>query len=211
MRLLYFLYFSEMKMSELVNLVESILPITALCAITLFVTKEVIELKKRSGEKKRKLAAYKLLLAEELMKNAFTVRTIKGYFRAVLDESFSELIITKYESGFISVVCRRLDGGGGGGSLPLVYTAFFDKSIVDLAVLDSKFFSVANETYEALADVDNCRTQLMRFAAENDRVMLEGLSHYAIEKLDCAEERINKLYRFCSNKEMKMKVRSFLR
>lgn len=198
-------------MVEVAKLIESVLPVTALCAIVLFAVKEVLELQKKNREKKRKLAAYKLLLAEEIMKNAFTIQTLRGYFRFVLDGSFRTLEIKKHESGFVSVACIRQDGGGGGGSLPLVHTAFFDKSIVELAVLDMNFFMAANVSYESLADVENCREQLVRYVSESDMETLQRLSWYALEKIDDADEKVKKLYRFCSDGEMKVKVRSFLK
>lgn len=198
-------------MDSVIPFVESILPITALCAIGLFVIKEGLEFIKKNRERGRKLDAYKFLLGEEIQKNAFTVSRLKEYFAFVLSEDFGELECKKHEDGYVSVMCRRPDGGGGGGALPIIHTSLFDKAIVELAVLDKKFLGAASEAYEAMAHVENCREQLLRFAADKDWVMLQGLSGYGQGVVSDANLQLEALYKFCTGKELRPKMRSFVK
>lgn len=55
-------------MIELQSKIDSILPVSVLAAVVLFIVKEVVEFFKRFSERKRKISAYKILLCEELEK-----------------------------------------------------------------------------------------------------------------------------------------------
>jgi hypothetical protein len=81
-----------MSITAASNHLPSILPITVVAAIILFVTKEVFEFFRRRSERSRRLSAIKLLLAEEIEKNHWAHASM---FRALedikeLSESFPD-------------------------------------------------------------------------------------------------------------------------
>lgn len=198
-------------MSDFLKLVESALPLTVVFAIVLFFTKEGIEFFKRRSERRRKVAAYKMLLAEESMKNAFTIKTLSSVFWALVDPDLESLKVSKKSNGQLAAEFSFPYGSRGGSVIPVVHTAIFDKSIVDLAVIDKEFFFIAKDAYEDLAHVDNCRDQISSLDTTEGDLMLESLARYALDVLSRSDESLQRLYLMCAGQELECKVRSFVK
>ncbi|EPF66260.1 Prophage PssSM-02, Orf12 [Pseudomonas syringae pv. syringae SM] len=188
---------------------EPYLPVTVLCAIGLFVTKEIVEHLKKRSEKTRKVEAYKTLIAEECMKNAWVLKSLRSHIRFLEDPQLQSVRVESTSYGDILVHVYDKDSRGGS---PIVdaHTAVFEKTVVDLAVIDSVLFSRAKDAYEALAEVTNCLSQLREFAGKNDLLHLSGLAEYSKEVVDTAENDLKSLFKFCTGKELSHKVRSFI-
>ncbi|MBS3184500.1 hypothetical protein JIQ88_05405 [Pseudomonas sp. PCH44] len=189
--------------------VESYLPVTALCAITLFFTKEIVEIFKRRGEKKRKLTAYKSLIAEECMKNSWVLKSLRSHVRSLGDPDLRKVVLESTSYGDILIFIH--DAGSGGGS-PIVdvHSKIFEKTVVDIAVVDRELFNHSKKAYEGLANVTNCLNQLREFAGKNDLLHLTGLAEYSKSVLEEAEVELKALFRFCTKKELSHKIRSFI-
>ncbi|WP_404938952.1 hypothetical protein P7C00_11205 [Pseudomonas sp. JDS08PS003] len=191
--------------------VESFLPLTVISAVGLFFLKEVMEFFKKRSEKLRKIRAYKILIAEELQKNAWTIKQLKSLMRDIEDDSFEALTFSKNSVGEYRVYIRREDGGGGSTVLPVVHTSIFDKAVVEIAAIDSSLFEVAKVAYEHFAEVRHIRDSVITISEDEDRAeFLKSLPFYASEKLDAAEEASKLLFKACAGTEMpKHKLRSF--
>lgn len=197
-------------MSEFIKAVDSVLPVTVVSAIGLFLIKEVRESFKKKAEKKRIISAYKMLIAEEAMKNAWTIKTLRSAFRIISDELFVRAECEIAEGGAI-LIDFHTEVSNGGSSLSIVHTSLFDSVIVDLAVTDSGFFAAATRSYEALAEVEHCRGQIYQFIKDDEMHHLIGLADYAASKLAEAEDELKKLYWFCTGKDLTHKIRSFVK
>lgn len=193
-----------------ISTVESFLPLTVVSAISLFFVKEVSELIKKRSEKKRKITAYKILIAEELLKNAWTIKLYRDVFSKVGGLGFNNLRYEKKASGD-----ERLTLSHNAGSVSVilshVHTAIFDRSVVEIAALDRKFFELAKGAYQSLAEIKFLRSMIINFADDQENSgHIDGLQVWGNQKLDDAETTIGELYRLCTGYEMNShKVRSF--
>lgn len=191
--------------------VENFLPITVVSAIGLFFLKEIVEYFKKRAERGRKITAYKILISEELSKNAWTIRKLKEFMREIDDDVFQGLAYVKNALGEFQIQVHRQYGEPGSLNLPTVHTAIFDKAVVDIAAIDSNFFEMARNAYEHLAEVKHIRNSILNFAEDKSiELFLKGLPSYANSRLDEAEASSKILFKWCTGKEMdKPKLRSF--
>lgn len=196
-------------MPEMLKVVESYLPVTVLSAIGLFITKEIVEIFKRRGEKKRKITAYKSLIAEECMKNAWTLKSLGSHVRSLSDPDLCKVVLESTSYGDI-LMCVHDAGSGGGSPIVDVHSKIFEKTVVDMAVIDSELFTHCKNAYEELANVTNCLNQLREFSGKNDLLHLKGLAAYSKSVLEAAELDLQVLFKFCTGKELSHKVRSFI-
>ncbi|WP_122503149.1 hypothetical protein [Pseudomonas viridiflava] len=191
---------------------SSIFPVTVICAIVLFFIKEVVEMFKRAAERKRKISAYKTLIAEELKKNAWTIETMKEKCADINKDDFERMTYSKEPSGNETV--QIWFAGGTIGSSPLwqVHTGIFDKSIVDLAVVDKALFDAAKETYQYLAEVKHIRGYFSDLTAQDSmRGFIKGFADYGLGTLDEAAKSVSALYLKCTGEELdEHKLRSYL-
>ncbi|MEE4694767.1 hypothetical protein [Pseudomonas alliivorans] len=188
---------------------EPYLPVTVLCAIGLFVTKEVVEHLKKRAEKKRKVEAYKTLIAEECMKNAWALKSLRSQIRAFEDPNIRSVRVESTSYGDILVTVYDHESWGGSPIVD-VHSAIFEKTVVDLAVIDAVLFSHAKDAYESLAEVTNCLSQLREFAGKNDLLHLDGLASYAKDVVNDADSALKSLFKFCTGKALSHKIRSFI-
>jgi hypothetical protein len=188
---------------------EPYLPVTVLCAIGLFITKEAVEHLKKRSEKERKVTAYKSLVAEECMKNAWVLKSLRSHVRSLGDPDLRKVSLKSTSYGDI-LMCLYDQDSGGGSPIVDVHSKIFEKTVVDMAVIDSELFSHAKEAYESLANVTNCLNQLREFASKNDLMHLRGLAEYSKGVLDETEADLQALFRFCTSKDLSPKIRSFI-
>jgi hypothetical protein len=191
--------------------VENFLPVTVVSAIGLFFLKEVVEFFKKRSERLRKIKAYKILISEELLKNAWTIRQLRELMREIDDEVFERLAFTKAATGEFRVIVHRIYGRPHSTILPVVHTSIFDKAVVEVAAIDSALFEMAKETYGFLAEIRHVRDSILNFA-ENESIahFVKGLPLYAKIKLDEAEASSKSLFKLCTGDQMaEPKIRSF--
>jgi len=194
---------------EILKAMEPYLPVTVLCAVGLFITKEAVEHFKKRAEKERKVTAYKSLVAEECMKNAWVLKSLRSHVRSLGDPDLRKVVLEPTSYGDV-LMCLHDQDSGGGSPIVDVHSKIFEKTVVDMAVIDSKLFSHAKVAYESLANVTNCLNQLREFASKNDLMHLHGLAEYTKGVLDEAEADLKVLFKFCTNKELSHKIRSFI-
>ncbi|WP_397448702.1 hypothetical protein [Pseudomonas sp. NA-150] len=198
-------------MPDVMNTMTSLFPLTATIAICIFIAKELIEFGKRRNEKLRKIAAYKVLVAEELLKNAWSIRSMREVL-AALQDRFDKVLLEKTFSGSSYIVVERMNGKQSAPLWPFHFS-IFDRAVIDLAVLDKDFFESVKATYLALATVKHARTVLMDMCNDDHSLSdhLHSFVDYAVSQMDVAEARIKVTYKDCTGMELdRQKLVSFM-
>ena len=198
-------------MIELQSKIDSILPVSVLAAVVLFIVKEIVEFFKRSSERKRKISAYKILLSEEVEKNLFTLNYLISICHAIGDEHFTGISYRRTPSGSEQLAVH-VGREGGYGPLWNVYSSIFDKTVVDLAVIDKKLFEKSKNTYECLAEARHIRNSIIRICEDelfNEYV--KSFPRYGLGVLKVAVDALDILYVECTGRKLdRPKLRSYV-
>lgn len=163
-----------MDVSTILSKLSSALPATVVAAIALFTTKEIFEFFRRRNERRRKLNAVKLLLAEEIERNYWTHTSM---FRLL--DNLKEVSESNPEAQFRLHVARdgsehfrlKVDGEDSfesGQWIPRFSDEQYKKLLPTLAELDETLFSRVKNTYSELADLGHYRNILVSFLAGED-------------------------------------------
>lgn len=186
-------------------------PITVVAAIILFVVKEIVEFVKKTREKARKIAAYKALIAEELLKNAWSLKALKRLCFELQEPTLREIEYKKSASGTERVIVRTEEGVHE-TFFWKIHTAAFEKIMTDLAVSHSKLFKSAAEVYSLLAEVKHVRESIIDFAEfEMPKHMIKGLGDYGNNTLEEASAAVKSAYKTYTGEELVgHKLRSYL-
>lgn len=198
-------------MIELQGKIDSILPVSVLAAVVLFIVKEIVEFFKRSTERQRKISAYKILLSEELEKNLWTLNYLTSICHAIDDEHFTGISYRRTPSGSEQVAVH-VGREGGYGPLWNVYSSIFDKAVVDLAVIDKKLFEKSKTTYECLAEARHIRNSIVRICEDESlNEYVQTFPGYALGVLKEATDALDALYIECTGKKLdRPKLRSYV-
>ncbi|QJP95459.1 hypothetical protein C6Y56_12960 [Pseudomonas fluorescens] len=202
---------SRGSMIELQSKIDSILPVSVLAAVVLFIVKEVVEFFKRSSERKRKISAYKILLSEELEKNLWTLNYLTSICHAIGDEHFTGISYRRTSSGSEQIAVH-VGRQGGYGPLWNVYSSIFDKAVVDLAVIDKKLFEKSKIAYECLAEARHIRNSIVRLCEDESlNEYVHTFPEYALGILREAVDALDILYVACAGKKLdRPKLRSYV-
>ncbi|MFP3924611.1 hypothetical protein [Pseudomonas sp. W5-36] len=190
---------------------EKILPVTVIAALALFLIKEVIEFFKRRAERQRKITAYKLLLLEELRKNAWTVSSLKDMCSLISHPKLTEISYYKSSAGsekirfHISTLPET-------NTLWPVHTAVFEKLYVGLAEIDQDLFKDVSELYEKLAEVKHVRDHFINFSEDDEiKPFIKGLHSYGTDRLEECEIAMDSLCLRITGKPLsERKLRSYV-
>ncbi len=186
----------------------SVLPITVIVAISLFIIKEAVELYRRIMANRRKIAAIKKLLSSEIEKNNWVVKSLQRHLNGIQDRWYkSEYIIANTYPKGIRLEEKRSDGGGGGGS-PIfeVSTSVFDKIVFELPVLDADLFALAENAYEGVAEIKHITDSLIENVTNKDDHIspdfMIGFCEYARDELNDSHTSLCSLYLKCTGNEL---------
>lgn len=190
---------------------NQLFPVTVMAAIVLFFMREIFDLYKIKSARSRKISAYRILIAEELSKNAWAVMKMNEIFVEIADADFQRLTYEKSAAGSEKLSIWTSDGAYS-VRLWAVHTTIFDKAVIELAALDEKLFLRAKTAYESLAEVKHLRESLINWA-EDDCIksFIKGLSGHGLSQLEEADKAIKKLYLTCTGIELSShKLRSYV-
>ncbi|RJG07686.1 hypothetical protein D3870_18305 [Noviherbaspirillum cavernae] len=184
----------------------SILPVTVLVAIGIFVLKELFEGVRRYRGDIRKKKALRTLLARECELNHWTIKSIRHIVETIRDESENgaqfEFIFPK--NGNVLFRVKHSDSDSKSGSaLAGTHRAVMDKNLLEVATLDNKLYSVLQTAYDATAQLEHVRQSLIYFVDpedEQDKMHLDGFVHYALDELQDVFTKIECLYKECTDK-----------
>ncbi|EPB8478530.1 hypothetical protein ACRTIQ_004408 [Escherichia coli] len=187
----------------------SLLPVTVVVAIALFVLKEVLEFIKRWRADRRKAHAFRTLLARECEVNHWAHWMLQETLREVHDDHEkgvkAQYVARELPGG--DALWRRTDPDGGysGGGLPDARTDLMSKLMVEVATLDKKLFTPLEAAYDSLINMRHIRASLLRFVTseeEEDQMHFEGFPEYGLSELDGVKEDLDKLYRECTGRSL---------
>jgi hypothetical protein len=186
---------------------SNLLPPAVIAATSIFVIKEALELSRKSRARKRKIRAYKKILAEELERNYWTWKSLRSSIVRVSQdradaEEFSHRIIS-VPSGAKRIEGYYADGTlSSGANLPEVSRSSFERVLLGIAEEDEALYLMASSAYDEVSEMSHIRESLINFIGDQNGVFLDGFIEYAIETLDRAIEPIKSLYKLCTGNEL---------
>ncbi|WP_254276938.1 hypothetical protein [Halomonas sp. 3H] len=192
----------------------SFLPVTVISAILLFILREILEAIKKKRESKRKLFAYKSLLAEELELNLWAQRQLLGIINEIeeqeKDHPDAKYTLVIKETGKEYIQGRDGDQFIFGCPIPPVQDKYYEVFISNIAELDEKLFDLAQSSYEEVRNMAHVRNGLIEglLADQNDEpyphdIRKSGFFHYAKNELPDTFDAMNALYVECTGKQLK--------
>jgi len=190
----------------------NLLPVTVVAAILLFILRELFDLFKKRSDKKRNIEAIKLLIADEIEKNHWS---LKSLFMALscLKEDFEEndkavhyLHIARNGSEHFRAKEAPEDRYSASQSIPNFHTSMYEKLIPDIAALDKKLFIEIHSTYEEINELIHYRDTMVDYLtgedlAPSNEIIKIFLSAFADEENDYYEH-LNKTYKLLKYKEL---------
>ena len=207
----------------------SILPITVISAIVLFITKETTETCRRWSANRRKKKAMRTLLAVECERNHYSIVALRKILED-LNLSPKRIYLERTMQGGLLIGRITTRGYGTTDSrspIPKAHKTLADRYLMEAALLDKRLFSRLLVAYDALLELDGVSESLISAAEtvisdslvrsdkkdsfEEDHPTvgtegyLEGFAEWALEELDEAYTAINALYRACSGKTLEAK------
>jgi hypothetical protein len=181
--------------------VSNVLPVAAIVAICLFVLKEIFELLRRAGERKRKRAAIKELLRHEVEEN---YRVLNNLFHAIDSTTRTEILSDEKDTIVVQHSGQReyarVNKEGlvvSGNPLPPVCTAEFNRLLPLAAELDRRLYSDIRLGYEYVHRLDQLLNLFVDFLtgrpAERE-MFLEAFRQYAWSDYDDIDAGLRRLY-----------------
>lgn len=188
----------------------SIIPITVISAVFLFILKELVEGIRRYRGELRKKQALRALLARECELNNWTIKSIQHIVEDIRDESAlnnrTQFGFIFPKSGKVLFRVKHPDSGyKSGSSLGEIHREVMNKNLLDVATLDKKLYSVMQPAYDAVAELEHVRQSLIYYVApedDQDKMHLEGFTHYALSRLNDVYEKLASLYKECTGKHL---------
>lgn len=190
---------------------QDYLPITVVCAIAIFLIKEVIEFFKKRAEKRRKIKAYQSLVMDEVKKNAWSVKHLKNILNDLSDPGFNSVKIKNLSSGS-SRIFVDVDGRVTSSPIWPLHTSVFEKLYIGLAEADETTFTAVSEVYEELAEARHVKDSLVEHIVDPRHLgELQGFVEYAGEVLIRCESAMNKFSINTTGEDLKNhKLRSYI-
>ena len=192
---------------------QTYLPVTVVAAIVIFIIKELLEVRRRKKERKRKLNAIKLLLAEELEKNHWAHHS---FFSALsrLQESNGtfpdakfRLYVSRNGNEHLRMKRDPDEDFESGQWIPKFHDEQYKKLLPTLAELDETLYQKINVAYGELAELTHYRDTLIGFlAGEDPGPGLDSTKYFLAGMTDEKADYFNKLnsaYKAISGKDLK--------
>ena len=90
--------------------------------------------------------------------------------------------------------------------LPDVHREILGKYLLDIATLDKEFFDLAEQAYDALAEVQHIQDHIRERENKMEFIELDdydiGLGEYSLVELNDAKVSLDKLYQYCTGDEL---------
>lgn len=188
----------------------SIVPLTVIAAIVLFLIKEFAEGVRRYRADQRKRIALRTLLARECELNNWTIKSIKHIVETIRDESEENSLIEFSfifpKSGKPQFRVKHPDSEFKNGSgLGSIHRDIMSKNLLDVATLDKELFSALQPAYDSIANLEHLRESLIYYVDpedDQDKMHLEGFIHYALNELEDVKKDLSNLYMECTGQAL---------
>lgn len=184
---------------------SGLIPPTVFAAVIIFAIKEILELVRKNRARRRKIKAYKKILAEELERNFWTWKSLRSAVTGIQDYRADGVEVAhkviSVPSGAQHLETRYLDGTlSSGSNLPVASRAAFERVLLGLAEEDEKLFSLASDAYNEISEIGHVRASLINELGSEDDFFFDGFLEYAVETLDSAIGPIRHFYQVCTGK-----------
>ncbi len=188
-----------------------LLPVTVISAIVLFGVKEFLETRRRRGTNSRKRRALRRLLADEVERNNFQIRRLRGCCatiqRALAEgylESDSDLKLKVIEGAFGKLHLKLSEEGQVLYQSPIgtVHTEVLSGSLLELALVDKEMFETAMEASDGAKELDGLRHSMVDLLQSHDHTFLPGFPDYALSEIDKIERTLKAFYKGLTGKEL---------
>lgn len=209
----------ESYISRLLGGTESLVPITVIVAVILFMVKELLEYNRKEKANNRKLNAYRMLLAEELELNFGALKSI--------DETCSKLESNKNkwrgatyeakfkESGNLYVHATYKDHLVLCIPVRKVRMEQYDKLLVNIAELNADFYLKVKDGYEYVTELEHLYSSIIKGLQAKDNnepfpsdITQSGFLGYALAEVNRIEPKLKTLYKECAESvELKARIR----
>lgn len=144
---------------------SSLLPITALVAVVIFIAKEVIEAVRRWQGNARRKTAFRKLLARECELNHWAIRALRSICSDLVELPNAHLhavfTIEYPKSGRVyACIDSEAKGQFGKSAVPVIHNAQLEKNLLDIATIDEGLLKVAEPALSAVAELEHVRESL---------------------------------------------------
>lgn len=185
-------------------------PITVVSAIALFAVKEAVEWRRRWLAQNRKRRALRKLISRECEMNLWVVKTLRTAAEAIRselneDEKSKFSAETLADGKFYLRIWNSRNEMVAGLPLGSPKRELMEKNLLDVATIDAKFFAVLEPAYDAVAELQNARDQIVSVVetkVEEEKDHIYGLDEYVLRTTHAAYERLNALYIECTGKKL---------
>ncbi|MCS0357736.1 hypothetical protein [Vibrio diabolicus] len=166
----------------MIDYIESIIPITALIAISLFTLGQVVDLIKRRKEAKRKTKAIHSIVVNELERNYWSLECFWGCLRLLQDSLPNGTLVAA--RGEIHHVMFTQNGLETFRPLPSFKLSIIDSLLLQTAEIDEKLFNLTNEVSSTLKELESYRNQLIEVFEQTGLESVDrGVRDFSIEFL----------------------------
>jgi len=180
-------------------------PIAVISAISIFITKEFLEWRRKKRSDERKLKAIYLLVTLELEENFSAIRmfgdclsTVKMYYQ---EDERADLSVVTLPSKTKSINLTVNGYLVSGSRIPEVQSEVFKKKLEDIAQLDGKNFPEALDALENLKELEHIVQSLVDYIGTKNSIWLDGFTDYANQILDASCYFLRRYYELIGGKE----------
>lgn len=189
----------------------TLLPITAIVAVIVFLFREMLEHFRRKSSDQRKVKSLTRLLARECELNLWTIKSLRRIVSEVHRDEKPNLGVTvsvqRTTSGRPFAQISSDDGGLISQiPIPRVHRELMSKFLLDVATLDQALFEVMEPAYDSVGELEHVSESLVNIHDAPEDIglesFLEGFAGYAINELNEIESNLGKLYMHCTGKKL---------
>ena len=178
---------------------------TVIAAAIIFALREILEFVRKRRARRRKIKAYKKILAEELERNFWAWKSLRSAVTRIQGYRVEGVEVThkivSAPSGAQRLETRYLDGTlSSGSNLPVASRASFERVLLGLAEEDEKLYSLASDAYDEISEIGHVRASLINELGSEEGFHFDGFLEYAVETLDSAIGPIRHFYQVCAGK-----------
>ncbi len=191
---------------------SGLIPASAVVAIILFFTKEILESNRKKKAKKNEIDALKQIVARECELNwklKSEIVEICSYFEPYEDNGQVCPFLLSLELSPSGKTRYYIKGGQEGlnsGLLSEYRTAIIEKHMLDVAKADAIFYQKLESAYETALLLKHLRDSMVDKKQTEEFVKVEnimvGFSGYALAEIKLNNKHLQDLYVYCSGKQL---------
>jgi hypothetical protein len=188
------------------------LPGTIGVAIIIFLLRELFEIRRKRGERSRKLDAIKNLISDELEKNHWALISMFRVINVINDlnnnfpNSKIRLHVARNGSEHFRFKKEQGEPYESGQSIPRYSIEMYQKLITTIAELDNKIYEKIKIAYDEIVELIHYRGTLIDYLAGEELHDREMTSHFLMNYADEQKDYfkiLNECYKYLTGTELK--------